>query len=60
MKAPSIVQLIEEFEQAVRAHQMRGAQPPEDWDAIDEELKDAKSALIKAALSHRIATANAA
>lgn len=38
---------LERFEQAVRAHDNRGAQPPGDWHSIDREYEEAKRALVQ-------------
>lgn len=40
------LRLLSRFEAAVRAHEMRGAQPPEDRDGIDLDLAEARAALI--------------
>lgn len=37
---------IERFERAVRADEMRGAEPPETWEAIEEELEKAREDLL--------------
>jgi hypothetical protein len=37
---------LNRFENAVRAHEMRGAQMPEDQPAIEREYEQAKQALI--------------
>lgn len=39
--------LLERFEKAVRAHEMLGAQDPEDWSGIEEEYESAKAELLK-------------
>ena len=39
--------LLERFEKAVRAHEMLGAQDPEDWPGIEEEYESAKAELLK-------------
>lgn len=40
--------LVTKFENAVRAHEMRGAQRPEDVPAIDSDYALAKAALLDA------------
>jgi hypothetical protein len=40
-------ELLERFEKAVRAHEMLGAQDPEDWPGIEEEYESAKAELLK-------------
>lgn len=40
-------ELLERYEKAVRAHEMLGAQDPEDWSGIEEEYKAAKAELLK-------------
>lgn len=39
--------LLEHFEKAVRAHEMSGAQDPEDRPGIEEEYESAKAELLK-------------
>ena len=39
--------LLERFEKAVRAHEMSGAQDPEDRPGIEEEYESAKAELLK-------------
>lgn len=41
------VKLLERFEKAVRAHEMSGAQDPEDRPGIEEEYESAKAELLK-------------
>ena len=36
---------IKAFEEAVRAHEMKGAMHPDDWDAIEEQYQKAKTRL---------------
>lgn len=38
-------ELITRFAEAVRAHEMKGAQPPEDWDEIIHDYRETRSAL---------------
>ena len=38
-------EVIQRFERAVRADEMRGAQPPEDRQAIEKELEEAREDL---------------
>ena len=45
-------QALARFEEAVRAHEMKGAQMPADWDAIDKEYEASKQALVNK-LSYR-------
>lgn len=40
-------ELLERYEKAVRAHEMLGAQDPEDWPGIEEEYESAKAELLK-------------
>ncbi|ATS92466.1 hypothetical protein St11Ph5_00002 [Escherichia phage St11Ph5] len=40
-------ELLERYEKAVRAHEMLGAQDPEDWSGIEEEYESAKAELLK-------------
>lgn len=40
--------LVAAFEKAVRAHEMMGAQPPQDWPLIEANFKLAKERLLKA------------
>lgn len=40
-------ELLKRFEKAVRAHEMLGAQDPEDWPGIEEEYESAKAELLK-------------
>lgn len=40
--------LIRDFEDAVRWHEMRGAQMPESWPEIDAEYDRTKAALVAA------------
>lgn len=42
------MKVVEDFEQAVRDHEMRGAAHPEDRDLIDLQYKVAKQKLIEA------------
>ncbi len=42
-----IEKLLERFEKAVRAHEMLGAQDPEDWSGIEKEYESAKTELLK-------------
>lgn len=44
---PDKEELLERYEKAVRAHEMLGAQDPEDWPGIEEEYKAAKAGLLK-------------
>lgn len=44
---PDKEELLERYEKAVRAHEMLGAQDPEDWPGIEEEYKSAKAELLK-------------
>ena len=37
--------LLRRFEAATREHAMLGGQPPEDWDAIEEDFRVAKKRL---------------
>jgi len=39
-------QTLARFEAAVRAHEMRGTQPPSDIPQIEKEYEDAKRALV--------------
>jgi hypothetical protein len=39
-------QAIERFEEAVRADEVRGAQPPETWEGIETELREARDDLV--------------
>lgn len=41
VKTLTAKQVITRFERAVRAHEMKGAQPPEDHEAIEKELEEA-------------------
>lgn len=36
---------IKRFEEAVRSDTMRGAQPPEEWEEIETELREAREDL---------------
>ena len=40
-------QVLRRFEEAVRAHEMRGAQMPEDIPGIEKEYEDAKAAIVR-------------
>ena len=40
-------QALQRFEDAVRAHEMRGSQPPGDWGGIVREYDEAKAALVR-------------
>ena len=44
---PDKEELLERFEKAVRAHEMSGAQDPEDRPGIEEEYESAKAELLK-------------
>ena len=46
-REPDKEELLERYEKAVRAHEMLGAQDPEDWPGIEEEYKSAKAELLK-------------
>jgi hypothetical protein len=35
------------FEKAVREHEWKGSQPPEDWSIIDKNYEDAKKAVLR-------------
>ena len=45
MRTPKVVN---DFEAAVRAHEFKGAMPPEDWEQIDEDFVEAKQKLCEA------------
>lgn len=45
-KSESPQEALENFEKAVRAHEMLGAHDPEDWQGIEEEYKSAKAELL--------------
>lgn len=42
-----LIEALERFEKAVRAHEMLGTQDPEDWPGIKEEYEYAKAELLK-------------
>jgi len=42
------MKIVEAFEQAVRDHEMRGAQHPDDHELIELKYKESKAALIRA------------
>ena len=44
---PDKEKLLERYEKAVRAHEMLGAQDPEDWPGIKKEYECAKAELLK-------------
>lgn len=44
--------LIEDFEEAVRAHEIKGTMVPEHWDAVDQRFQHTKTKL-REALSPR-------
>lgn len=46
-REPDKEELLERYEKAVRAHEMLGAQDPEDWPGIEEEYESAKAELLK-------------
>lgn len=37
---------LNRFEKAVRSHEFKGANHPDDWEAIDKEYERAKHALV--------------
>lgn len=41
------IKALERYEKAVRAHEMLGAQDPEDWPGIEKEYESAKAELLK-------------
>lgn len=41
------IEALERYEKAVRAHEMLGAQDPEDWPGIEKEYESAKAELLK-------------
>lgn len=45
-KSDSPQEALENFEKAVRTHEMLGAQDPEDWQGIEEKYKSAKQELL--------------
>lgn len=42
-----LIEALERFEKAVRAHEMLGAQDPEDWPGIEKEYESAKAEMLK-------------
>lgn len=38
--------MLQKFEDAVRAHEMKGAAHPDDWDEIEEEYKRRKKQML--------------
>ncbi|AFR51954.1 hypothetical protein ECBP1_0003 [Escherichia phage ECBP1] len=40
------IKALERYEKAVRAHEMLGAQDPEDWPGIEKEYESAKAELL--------------
>lgn len=46
-REPDKEELLERYEKAVRAHEMLGAQDPEDWPGIEKEYESAKAELLK-------------
>lgn len=38
---------VTKFENAVRAHEMKGAQHPDDWDLIEQTYQNAKARLLE-------------
>lgn len=46
MNRKAFRQAVTRFESAVRAHEMRGSQPPEDWEGIERRYHRAKATLL--------------
>jgi hypothetical protein len=53
MKVVEALKVVEDFEAAVRDHEMRGARHPLDHQAIEEEYKRAKEALLHQLMEKR-------
>lgn len=53
------MKLVNDFEAAVRAHEMRGAQHPEEHELIELKYKTSKEALIAKLKEHNLVLAQA-
>ena len=54
LRTITAAQAIARFESAVRAHEMKGAQPPEEREFIEAELEEARKDLVDLSLGIKL------